>query len=148
MTSPLLQREGLFYQKGEKVLKGGRVIDKELKNTFNPESKSVKKHSVSHPVLRYEDGKFWIAVFAFFYSKEEVKSGMIPRPEYYALADIETGEIIHIKKSINNEFSNASYKERYSINMKGINTNISEEKWNEIFVLFDEARQYMQRLPS
>lgn len=124
-------------------MKAGRLIDKNLKSIFMKNSQQAMR-SVSHPVIRYEDGKFYLAVFAFFYTKEEVANRAIPRPEYYGLADLETGELIATRKCKTKDFSNASFSRKYNISSAENAPKNSDDFLDETFVLLDNARQALQ----
>ena len=45
-------------------------------------------HSTSYPVIRNEGGKYYLAVFTFFYSRENIEAGSVKRPTVWAIADI------------------------------------------------------------
>lgn len=63
-------------------------------------------HSTSYPVIYKEADKYYLAVFVFFFSKEDIEVGMVERPSMWGIADIENGELIVIRKTVENEFSN------------------------------------------
>jgi len=74
---------------------------------------SKTPHSTSYPVIYKENGKYYLAVFVFFYSREDIEAGAVERPTMWALADIETGEIIEERLTKDKEFSDASYDVNY-----------------------------------
>lgn len=51
-------------------------------------------HTLSNPVMRKENGKWYIAFFVTFYNKWNWDKLKMPRPAYWALVDVETGELI------------------------------------------------------
>lgn len=51
---------------------------------------------------------FYLAVFTFFYSHEDIDAGLVERPTMWAIADIETGEIIEERLTKDKDFSDAS----------------------------------------
>ena len=51
-------------------------------------------HILSNPVMRKENGKWYIAFFVTFYNKWNWDKLKMPRPSYWALVDVETGELI------------------------------------------------------
>lgn len=75
-------------------------------------------HTVSKPVIYCEDNKYYLAVFVFFYNRENIQSGMIDRPTMWAIADIECGEIIRRYKCKNRDFSNADFQKQYNVRME------------------------------
>lgn len=97
-------------------------------------------HSTSYPVLYKENGKYYLAVFTFFFSREDIEAGVVERPTMWAIADIETGEIIEERFSKDLDFSDASYDVKYSIRMDGP-CDTSREYYDEAFALLDKCRE-------
>ena len=46
-------------------------------------------HSTSQPLIFGENGKYYLAVFVFFFSREDIEKGLVERPTMWAVADIE-----------------------------------------------------------
>ena len=62
---------------------------------------------ISEPVLRCCDGRLCMAFFVYFYDKDDYSSHMLRRPELWALADMETGELLGKYYCKTNDFSDA-----------------------------------------
>ncbi len=72
-------------------------------------------HQVSNPVLRSVDGKIMIANFIYLYGKVNIQENNMPRPTYWTLTEIESGNLI---KEINckvHDFSAQSFDSLYSL---------------------------------
>ncbi len=65
-------------------------------------------HGLSHPIVRYENGEFYFAVFAFGLSAEKVRTNQLGKPSKWALADLESGEIKFTFSCMEKDFSPAS----------------------------------------
>lgn len=72
-------------------------------------------HSTSYPVIYFENEKYYLAVFVFFFSREDIEAGSVERPTMWAIADIETGEIVEERLTKDKDFSDASYDIKYSV---------------------------------
>jgi molecular chaperone GrpE (heat shock protein) len=111
------------------------VFNKLQKNILN----GVKTpHRISHPVLRRTDTGYALAVFVFFYDSNHIESGVLPRPTKWALADLETGDIIAKYECKEHDFSLASYEELYNVrsNIK----DATPEYYEKAFSLLDKVR--------
>lgn len=97
-------------------------------------------HSVSQPVLRQEDGKWYLASFVFFYNREDIQIGMVNRPTVWALADLETGQLIREMQTKEREFSEASYDEKYSVRSDA-EYDTSREYYDAAFAVLDTVRE-------
>lgn len=96
-------------------------------------------HTVSNPVLRKENGKWYIAFFVTFYNKSNLDNKTMPRPSYWALLDIETGELIKRYDCREKDFSSASFDDL--IDISDFNQRqFSKEDAEEFFRKFDNAR--------
>lgn len=96
-------------------------------------------HTVSNPVLRKENGKWYIAFFVTFYNKGNLDNKTMPRPSYWCLADIETGELVKRYDCKEKDFSSASFDDL--IDISDFNSNhFSKEDTEEFFRKFDNAR--------
>lgn len=96
-------------------------------------------HSTSYPVLYSENEKFYLAVFVFFFSREDIEAGAVERPTMWAIADIETGEIIEERLTKDKEFSDASYDKKYSIRADA-QYDTSKKYYDEAFAILDSCR--------
>lgn len=72
-------------------------------------------HSISQPVLHFENGQYYLAVFVFFFNRNDIKKQKIKRPSSWALLDIKTGEIVENRTCSEYDFSNESFSNSYSI---------------------------------
>ena len=96
-------------------------------------------HSTSYPVIYSEKGKFYLAVFVFFYSREDIEAGAVERPTMWAIADIETGEIIEERLTKDKDFSDASYDIKYSVRADA-QYDTSKKYYDEAFAILDSCR--------
>ena len=96
-------------------------------------------HSTSQPVLYCDDGKYYLASFVFFYSKDDIESGAIDRPTVWAIADIETGEIIEEYETKEKDFSDAAYDVKYNVRADG-EYDTSREYYDKAFKILDSVR--------
>lgn len=100
---------------------------------------SKTPHSTSYPVIYKENGKYYLAVFVFFYSREDIEAGAVERPTMWALADIETGEIIEERLTKDKEFSDASYDMKYNVRADA-QYDTSKKYYDEAFAILDSCR--------
>ena len=96
-------------------------------------------HSTSYPVLYSENDKFYLAVFVFFYSREDIEAGAVERPTMWAVADIETGEIIEERLTKDKEFSDASYDIKYNVRSDA-QYDTSKKYYDKAFAILDSCR--------
>ncbi|WP_394917013.1 hypothetical protein [uncultured Robinsoniella sp.] len=97
-------------------------------------------HSTSQPVIYKEYGKYYLAVFVFFYTREDVHTGMISRPLAWVIADMETGEIMEKYQCKDKDFSNASYDVKYNI-YPDANYNTFRQYYSGVFAILDSVRE-------
>ena len=97
-------------------------------------------HRVSQPVIYQEDGKHYLAVFVFFYTREDIEGGAVDRPTMWAIADIETGEIISEYNTKEKEFSDASYNKKYNIR-SDTKFDTSKKYYDKAFAILDSVRE-------
>lgn len=97
-------------------------------------------HSTSRPVLYKENGKYYLAVFVFFYTKEDIEVGAVDRPTVWAIADIETGEIIEERQTKENDFSDASYDVKYNVRSDA-QYDTSKKYYDDAFAILDSVRK-------
>lgn len=97
-------------------------------------------HSTSQPVIYEENGKYYLAVFVFFFTREDIEAGAIDRPTVWAIADFETGEIIKEYKTKEKDFSDAPYDKKYNVRSdKQYDT--SKEYYDRAFEILDSVRK-------
>lgn len=96
-------------------------------------------HSTSYPVIYQEAGKYYLAVFVFFYTREDIESAKVERPKMWVLIDIETGKIIEERLTKDYEFSDASYDIKYNVRADG-QYDTSRKYYDEAFVILDSCR--------
>ncbi len=97
-------------------------------------------HSVSQPVIYKEEGKYYLAVFVFFYTKEDIQSGMVNRPTAWAKLDIKSGEIIEEYQCKDKDFSDARYDVKYNVR-SDIKYDTSKAYYDEAFEILDSVRR-------
>lgn len=97
-------------------------------------------HSTSRPVIRKENDKYYLAVYVFYYTREDVESNKVNRPTTWAIADISTGEIVETRNSREYEFSDASYDIKYDITPDK-NYDISKEYYEKAYAILDKVRR-------
>jgi len=97
-------------------------------------------HSTSYPVIHKENDKYYLAVFVFFYSREDIEAGTVERPTMWAIADIETGEIIEERQTNDKDFSNAPYDVKYNIRSDA-QYDTSKKYYDEAFAILDSSRR-------
>ena len=96
-------------------------------------------HSTSQPLLYKVADRYCLAVFVFFYTFKDIESGQIDRPTMWAVADLQTGEIIERYQCKDKDFSDASYDKKYNIKSdKQYDT--SKEYYEKAFSILDEVR--------
>lgn len=96
-------------------------------------------HSTSYPVIYFENDKYYLAVFVFFYSQKDIEAGTVERPTMWAIADIETGELIEERLTKDKDFSDASYEMKYSV-LVDVQYDISKKYYDEAFAILDSCR--------
>ncbi len=96
-------------------------------------------HSTSYPVIYNEKGNYYLAVFVFFFSKEDIQEGKINRPSVWALVDIKTGEIIEERQTKDIDFSDASYDMKYDVKAD-TQYDTSKKYYDEAFAILDSCR--------
>ena len=97
-------------------------------------------HSTFQPVIYQEDGKYYLAIFVFFYTREDIAKGAVDRPTVWLLADIETGEIIEERQTEDIDFSDAAYDVKYNVR-SDTQYNTSKKYYEEAFAILDSVRE-------
>lgn len=97
-------------------------------------------HSTSQPVIYQEKGKYYLAIFVFFYTKEDIETETVERPSVWAIADIETGEIIEERQTKEFDFSDASYDVKYNVR-SDTQYDTSKKYYDDAFAILDSVRE-------
>lgn len=122
-----------------------RAVNAIIQNNISDRGKIP--HGVSYPVIYCENYQYYLAVFIFFYTGEDIRAGKIMRPSLWVTADIKTGEIIQEYETKDKEFSKAPYDMKYDI--RGCNIphgceyphyNTSEQYYEDAFAILDLVR--------
>ncbi len=123
-------------------MKDSKTVNLNLQRTI---LNGVKiSHSVSQPVLRQEAGKWYLASFIFFYNREDIQTGMVNRPTVWALADLETGQLIREMQTKEQEFSEAAYDKKYCVRADA-KYDTSREYYDVAFSVLDTVREELLR---
>jgi len=123
--------------KGEDSIYSSYQINSNIqKNILNGNKIS---HSTSYPIIYFEEEKYYLAFFTFFFSQEDIKSGMVSRPTSWVIVDIVTGEIIEERDTNNIDFSDASYDVKYNICVDG-EYDTSKQYYDKAFSILDDVR--------
>lgn len=96
-------------------------------------------HSTSYPVVYREDNKYYLAVFVFFYNREDIEAGAVDRPTVWAIADLETGKMIEERQTKDKDFSDASYDVKYNVRADG-QYDTSRKYYDDAFTILDSVR--------
>ena len=97
-------------------------------------------HSTSYPVIFYMKEKYYLAVFVFFYNREDIEAGAVDRPTVWAIADIEKGEIIEERQTKEIDFSDASYDAKYNVRSDA-QYDTSKKYYDDAFAILDSVRE-------
>lgn len=101
-------------------------------------------HSTSQPVIYREADQYYLAVFVFFYTQEDIEAGAVSRPAMWAIADIETGEIIREYETKEKDFSDAPYDVKYNIRSDA-KYDTSKTYYDGAFEILDSVREKIIR---
>ena len=89
------------------------VIAKRMKEEY---LKGMKSHATSYPVIRYENDKLYLAVYAFYYDKQELTvDKKIARPKNYALINFDTGVMEETYDCRRHDFTTGDFNKKYDI---------------------------------
>jgi hypothetical protein len=97
-------------------------------------------HGMSLPILRRTEEGYALAVFVFFFNAEEVGSGVLRRPAKWALADLETGEMIAEYNCSEHDFSSAPFEKLYNVSPMSITRPPISDYCEKEFGLLDKVR--------
>ena len=95
-------------------------------------------HSCSFPVLRKEDGKMTIAFFLQFQKKEYFEKGIMERPAYWYVTDLETGKMIEEMNCREKDFCTAPFDRMYKKGEPEIRGTKAEAE--RLYQMLDEIR--------
>ncbi len=96
-------------------------------------------HSTSQPLIYKEGDNFFLAVFVFFYTREDIASGAVDRPTMWAIADISTGEILKRFETKEKDFSQAPYDVKYNVRSDA-EYDTSAQYYEKAFAILDSVR--------
>lgn len=115
----------------------GKDVNAQLQNNILSGIKTP--HSTSYPVLYYENEKYYLACFVFFFTREDIETGKVGRPTVWAITDIETGKIIEERQTKEKEFSDAAYDVKYDVHADG-DYDTSKQYYEKAFNILDSVR--------
>lgn len=97
-------------------------------------------HSTLQPVIHEENGKYVLAAFAFFYTRDDMKSGVFDRPSVWVACNLETGEDFIRYDCRERDFSDAPYEKKYDLHPdKTYDT--TREYYSKAYKILDAVRQ-------
>lgn len=117
------------------------ITVKELNKKVQPAALHGAKvpHGVSNPVIRKEEGKYYIAYFVYTYERSNMASNMYPRPSEWILADIKTGDVVSVYECNEKDFSEQKFNRMYSLTDKNVKKP-NEDYFTVMDNLFDTVR--------
>ena len=117
------------------------VISKDINDQLQNNILSGMKtpHSTSYPVLYYENEKYYLACFVFFFTREDIETGKVGRPTVWAITDIEIGKIIEERQTKEKEFSDTAYDVKYDAHADG-DYDTSKQYYEKAFNILDSVR--------
>lgn len=113
----------IFTELSKKILRGAKI-----------------PHSTSQPVIYEEGGKYFLAVFVFFFTHQDIEAGEVDRPTHWAVCDLETGEILKEYETKDKDFSDAPYDVKYNVRADG-QYDTSKEYYDKAFAVLDSVRE-------
>ena len=114
--------KGILSQLNRKFLNGAKI-----------------PHGMSNPVIREHDGRYVIATFFYLYNREHLAAKQIPRPGYWMIAEVESGEMIQEVSCKDNDFSKQPFDELYST--ERLDSWKSDADYTEkMFMMFEDVR--------
>ena len=132
----------IFDELNKKYFPSEQFVDsKSINSAMQKNILSNKKipYSASYPVIYKENGNYFLAVFVFFFSAEDIQSGCVSRPTMWVVADIKTGKILERHDTSDKEFSDAPYGVKYDIRPDGT-YDISAQYYDDTLRLLDTVR--------
>ena len=101
--------------------------------------KNHETHSVSYPVLRYEEGNYYLAIFINHFKSDELLDGHIKRPDQWALADIHNGDVLKILDCHSDDFIDAPFDKDLQFDQDKITP--SQVYYERLFAMLDQVRE-------
>ncbi len=98
-------------------------------------------HGLSFPIIRYQDGRYVLAVFAYYMKPDYLKNGKLPRPCKWLVADLVTGEVEAVYNCQEQDFSSEPIDGVYDMNTYLSNEKPAKEKVNQLYAMIDDIRQ-------
>lgn len=117
-------------------------------------------HNISNTVITKINDEYYLSAFIFFYTKEDIDTGMLNRPAKWGIFDFENGNLIEEFDCKIKDFSSESFDKKYDVH-KDNNYDLSNEYANKNFelldkirkeyinnknILLDEYREYLERI--
>lgn len=97
-------------------------------------------HRISDLVIRRrEDGAFVLAAFINYFTREQIISGQIPRPQEWLELDFVSGELLARHSCKRRDFSSASFDTVYSL-LADNEYDLSPEYYRAAYNVLDEVR--------
>ena len=100
----------------------------------------IPSHGISYPVIRYENGKYYLAIYAFYYDKQDKK--MIGRPKNYALFNFDTGVMEETYDCRRRDFTSGNFRKKYDILDKKYK--LDKKDLKSAFKHLDKARKLLK----
>lgn len=101
--------------------------------------KNHETHSVSYPVLRLEEGNYYLAIFINHFKSDELMHGAIKRPDQWALADIHNGDVLKIIDCHSDDFIDAPFDQTLHFDQEKITP--SQIYYERMFAMLDQVRE-------
>jgi len=95
-------------------------------------------HSISYPVIRKVEDTYCMAAFVEHFTAEDLQKGIVNRPDTWAVADFNTGEIIERFNCADKDFIDRPLDQQiHYINQEAIMDQLFHER---MFALLDRLR--------
>ena len=88
----------------------------QIYQSIHPQALEGRKvpYGLSNPVLCKRGEALCMAFFVYTYSREDLQKGLLKRPDLWLTVDLENGQLLERIPCAREDFSNASWEERYS----------------------------------
>lgn len=101
----------------------------------------ISAHKASDLVLRKVGRKWYLATFVHFFNNHDIEYNVINRPTQWFLLDLLTGKLVQAYGCEKNDFSNASFNAKYSMEfLDKSSRDISREYYREVYSILDAVR--------
>ena len=101
----------------------------------------ISAHKASDLVLRKVGRKWYLATFVHFFNNHDIEYNVINRPTQWFLLDLLTGKLVQAYGCEKNDFSNASFNAKYSMEFLDKSPrDISREYYREVYSILDAVR--------